>query len=373
MDFGFTEAQTAIADLAKKVFAERATPALLKGMEAEPDRFHAPLWKEIAGLGLLGTAIAESDGGQGHGLLELCALMQEAGGAALPLPLWPALALGALPISKFGTAEQRARLLGPTARGDAFVTAALAEHDGDDPLRPTATAKLDGGAWCLSGTKTCVPAARMATRVIVAARTTTDAVGVFLVDPSGPGVKLAPQVTTSGETQYEVALDGARVSRDDVLGDPERGIDVLGWLVPRATVALAAVELGIAERVLRMTASYTTGRQQFERPIATFQAVAQRAADAYIDVESIRVAVWQAAWRLANDLPATTEVSVAKFFASEAGHRVVFAAQHLHGGMGFDLDYPLHRYYLMSKQIELTLGAASAHLARIGAELARGA
>lgn len=119
-----------------------------------------------------------------------------------------------------------------------------------------------------------------------------------------------------------------------------------------------------------MTASYTTTRHQFERPIATFQAVSQRAADAYVDVEAIRVTTWQAAWRLEQDLPAAEAVSTAKLFAAEAGHRVVYAAQHLHGGMGFDVEYPLYRHYLRSKQIELTLGSASVHLARLGQALA---
>ncbi len=371
MDFSFTEAQTAVADLARKLFAERLTPAALKTIEATEDRFHAPLWKELAGLGLLGTAIAESEGGGGHGLLELCALLQEAGGAVVPLPLWPTLALGALPIGKFGTAEQRARILPSVARGEAILTAALAEYGSEDPLRPSTTAKADGAAWILNGVKTCVPAARLANRILVGARTTGDALGVFLVDPKAQGVTLERQVTTSGESQYQLTLSNVRIAREDILGDPERGIDVLSWLVPRATITLVAMELGIAERVLRMTASYTTSRQQFDRPIATFQAVAQRTADAYIDVESIRVSTWQAAWRLSEDLPATIEVGVAKFFASEGGHRVVYAAQHLHAGMGFDLDYPLHRYYLLSKQIELTLGSSATHLARIGAELSR--
>jgi alkylation response protein AidB-like acyl-CoA dehydrogenase len=156
-----------------------------------------------------------------------------------------------------------------------------------------------------------------------------------------------------------------------VLGDPSCGGAMLDWLLPRATVALCAMELGVASRALRTTATYTSSRQQFERPIATFQAVAQRAADAYIDVESIRVTTWQAAWRLSEGLAAGEAVAVAKLFAAEAGHRVVYAAQHLHGGMGFDVEYPLYRYYLRSKQIELTLGNASEHLTRLGQMLAR--
>src|SRR6267142_5894415 len=105
-------------------------------------------------------------------------------------------------------------------------------------------------------------------------------------------------------------------------------------------------------------------------PIASFQAVHQRAADAYIDVEAIRLTTWQAAWRLGAGHPAAAEIAVAKFWASEGAHRVVYAAQHLHGGIGVDVDYPLHRYYLWSKQIELTLGSATRQLVRLGARLA---
>ena len=119
-----------------------------------------------------------------------------------------------------------------------------------------------------------------------------------------------------------------------------------------------------------MTAEYTKTREQFDRPIATFQAVGQRAADAYIDTEAIRLTAWQAIWRLSEGLPATAEVAVAKFWAAEGGQRVVHAAQHLHGGMGVDRDYPLHRYFLWAKQLELTLGGATPQLLKLGAILA---
>jgi alkylation response protein AidB-like acyl-CoA dehydrogenase len=370
MDFSFTEAQTAVAGLAGRIFKERLTPASLKATENGEEWFDRATWKQLADSGLLGTGIAEAHGGSGHGLLEVCALLQEAGAAVAPLPLWATLVLGAMPVEKFGSEAQRARLLPRVASGEIVLSAALAEPDGDDPSHVRAAAHMNGGGWKLRGAKTCVPAAHLAERVLVPATTGPGHVGVFLVDPRGAGVKLARQIATTGEPQARLELDDAPIAADDVLGDPSCGAEILEWLLPRATVALCAMELGVAERALAMTASYTTTRQQFERPIATFQAVSQRAADAFIDVESIRVATWRAAWRLAEGLPSDEAVSIAKFFAAEAGHRVVFAAQHLHGGMGFDVEYPLYRHYLLSKQIELTLGHASAHLARLGAMIA---
>lgn len=371
MDFSLGEVETAVGELARKIFRERVTPASLKQVESEEDRFDRALWKELAGADLLGTSLPESAGGSGHGLLATCALLVEAGAAVVPVPLWPTLVLGAMPIARFGTEDQRRRWLDGVASGETILSAALTEAGAGEPAECHTRARHVGGSWELHGMKVAVPAAHLAKRVLVSARTDADQIGVFAVDPRGSGVRLERQLATTGEPWFRMTLDGARVAPGDVLGDVGRGAEIVAWLVPRAVVGLCAIQLGVAERALRMTAEYTTSRQQFERPIATFQAVAQRAADAYIDVEAIRVSTWQAAWRLANDLPAAHAVAIAKYWACEGGHRVTYAAQHLHGGMGFDLEYPLHRYYTWAKQIELTLGSAAVQVARLGAELAR--
>jgi alkylation response protein AidB-like acyl-CoA dehydrogenase len=371
MDFSLGEVETAASELARKIFRERVTPASLREVEREKDRFDRALWKELATADLLGTSLPESAGGSGHGFLATCALLVEVGAAVAPVPLWPTLVLGTLPIVRFGTDEQRRSLLDGVATGETILTAALAETGPDDLTQTHVRARSVGGGWELHGLKVAVPAAHLAKRVLVTARTENDQVGVFVIDPRATGVRLEEQVATSGEPWSRITLTGARVAPGDVLGEVGHGEEIRAWLVARATVGLCAMQLGVAERALRMTAEYATTRQQFERPIATFQAVAQRAADAYIDVEAIRVSLWQAAWRLANDLPAGNAVAIAKYWACEGGHRVTYAAQHLHGGMGFDLEYPLHRYYTWAKQIELTLGSASAQIAQLGASLAR--
>jgi alkylation response protein AidB-like acyl-CoA dehydrogenase len=373
MDFSLGEVETAVGDLARKIFRERVTPASLKQVEAEDDRFDRALWKELAGADLLGTSLPESAGGSGHGLLAACALLVEAGAAVAPVPLWPTLVLGAMPIARFGTEDQCRRWLDGVVEGETILTAALTETGPGEAGEATdvhTRARSVSGSWVLHGVKIAVPAAHLAKRVLVTARTEADQIGVFAVDPRASGVRLERQLATTGEPWFRMTLDGARVAPADVLGDVGQGAAIVEWLLPRAVVGLCAIQLGVAERALRMTAEYATSRQQFERPIATFQAVAQRAADAYIDVEAIRVSAWQAAWRLASDLPASKAVAIAKYWACEGGHRVTYAAQHLHGGMGFDLEYPLHRYYTWAKQIELTLGSASAQIARLGADLA---
>ena len=253
------------------------------------------------------------------------------------------------------------------ADGETILTAALSEDLNPDPGHPTTVAKPDASRWGLTGTKMMVPAAHLASAILVAAATGDGSVGVFLVDPKGSGVELERLITTSGEPQFKVTLNNAD---GEPLGDPQRGARIVDWIVQRATAALCAIQLGVCEQALKMTAEYTSTREQFERPLAAFQAVAQRAADAYIDTEGVRLTAWQAVWRLAEGLPAEDELAVAKFWAAEGGQRVVHAAQHLHGGIGVDVDYPLHRYFLWAKECELTLGSATPQLVTLGKALA---
>ncbi len=370
MDFSYSEDQSALRELARKILEDRATHERLKQIEASADAVDRELWAELAKANLLGVAIAEEHGGMGMGFLELCLLLEEIGRTVAPVPAWATLVLGALPVARFGRAEQQRSLLGGVVAGDVILSAALVEPGSDDPAKPATTARRDGDGWRLDGVKTCVPAAHLAQRILVPARVDGGGVGVFLLDPRAAGVTVERQRATSQEVQAKLTLTGARVAADDVLGDVRTGAEILRWLELHAVAALCAIQVGVSERALRITAQYTTGREQFGRAIATFQAVGQRAADAYIDVEAMRLTTQQAVWRLAEGLPAADAVAVAKFWAAEGGHAVGYAAQHLHGGIGVDVDYPIHRYYQWSKQIELSLGSASRQLAKIGADLA---
>jgi alkylation response protein AidB-like acyl-CoA dehydrogenase len=179
------------------------------------------------------------------------------------------------------------------------------------------------------------------------------------------------EVAISLEPLTDLRLEGVAVPADDVVGDPAAGAGALNALVDRTIAALCWTALGVCEGALALTASYVSEREQFGTKIGTFQAVAQRAADAYIDTEAVRLTAWQAAWRLSVGLPADEALAVAKFWAAEGGQRVVHAAQHLHGGIGVDVDYPLHRYYRWAKVLELTLGGAAMSLLRLGDVLAR--
>jgi alkylation response protein AidB-like acyl-CoA dehydrogenase len=365
VDLAFSEEQEALGSLARDIFDGHVTSDRLREVEAGPERFDRALWAELARSNLLGAGIPEAEGGIGGGILEVCLLLEQAGAAVAPVPLWATLVLGALPVSRFGSAEQRAELLPRVASGDAVLSAALNEPNSDDPVNPKTEATWEGDAWRLEGLKTSVPAAHIAERVLVPASTENGS-GVFLLDPRAGGVVAEPQRGTGGEILTRLELDGAAVPEADVLVEPGTDATALVWMIDVALAGICAMQVGLAEHALKLTAEYLSNREQFGRPLAKFQAVQQRAADCYIDVEAMRWTTWQAVWRLSEGLPATDEVAIAKFWASEGGHRVLAAAQHLHGGVGVDVEYPLHRYTLQSKQLELTLGGATQHLARLG-------
>jgi alkylation response protein AidB-like acyl-CoA dehydrogenase len=371
MDFSLSEEQQEVRDLARKILEDLATHERLVQVESSEDGIDLPLWSELARANLLGVALPEEFGGSEMGFETLCVLIEEIGRTVAPLPAVPTLVMAALPLARFGSPEQQRRWLPGVVQGEIVLSAGLLEAGNEEPERPTVTARREGEGWRLDGRKICVPAAHRAQRILVPARCSAEQVGVFLLDPNAVGVEMERQQTTNREPHFQLSLSGATVAAEDVLAPPESGAEITRWIADRATVALCALQLGVSERALRMTADYTTSRQQFDRPIGSFQAVHQRAGDAYVQVEGMRLTTCQAAWRLGADLPANDAVAVAKFWAAEGGQITGYAAQHLHGGIGIDVDYPLHRYYLWAKQIELTLGSAAVQLARIGAELAR--
>ena len=343
MDFTFTEEQETIAKVARQLFEHRATPEHLTEVEAGAVRYDAVLWRELATADLLGIALPENVGGSEHGFLELALLLAEVGWSVAPVPVYATLLLGADTIARHGDEGQRQRYLPDVVTGSRLLTAGLAEPRRSDPTVPATTARRDRDGWRIDGSKEMVPAAQVAHTMLVPA-VDDDGVGVFMVDLNADGVELRPVTTTNGEPHADVFLNGAVVSGRDRLNG--NGAEMIESLHARALVGLCAIQLGVTERALRIAAAYTTEREQFGRPIGSFQAVQQRMADAFIDVEAIRWTMWQAAWLLGHGRRASREAGIAKFWAGEAGARVAATAQQVHGGIGIDTTYPLFRYFL---------------------------
>jgi len=305
-----------------------------------------PLWPALAEAGVLAAALPKRAGGEGYGLLEQCAILVELGRAAATAPYLPSI-VAASTLARFGADSLVAEWVAPAAAGELVLTAATA---GPVDARP------EGAGWILDGEVTAVPAADRAALILV-----PSGPDLFLVRPGDPGVEIEAQRVEGGPGAGVLRLDGAP-------GHPLEG--AAPWLTAHAVVGACAAQLGVVERALELTAEYARTRVQFDRPIGAFQAVAQRLADAYVDVEAIRLTLWQAAWQLDAGLPADAAIATAKFWAADAGHRVAHTAVHVHGGVGLDLDHPLHRYFVAAKRHEFAMGGATAQLRRLGALLA---
>jgi alkylation response protein AidB-like acyl-CoA dehydrogenase len=365
LDFTFDETQSDLRGLARSIL-ERSTPERVRDVEASDDGIDREIWSEFARSDLLGVALPEDVGGSGHGIMELGVLLEEVGRRVAPVPLYSTVVLGAKPIAEFGTPEQRKRLLVPVLEGTSLLTAALEESARHDPLTPATTATRDGSSWRLDGVKVSVPHAPIADRILVSA-TVDGSSGLFLVEPDASGLTIEPSRSTHREVQGNLVLEGAVVDEDDVLTlDPS----ALPFLHRHAVAAMCAMAVGVLDEAVKITAGYISQREQFGRPIATFQGATLKAADAYIDTEAVRATTWSAIWRLASGLSADEELAIAKYWVAYGGQNVVHNCQHLHGGMGVDTDYPIHRYFLWAKQLELSLGGSSTQLLKIGASIA---
>jgi alkylation response protein AidB-like acyl-CoA dehydrogenase len=277
--------------------------------------------------------------------------------------------LGAFALGKLGSDAQKMRWLPDVVTGTAFLSAAYEEAGMLDPMRPATRATYVGTHLQVSGEKTCVPLADRAARLLMPVNLDGE-LALVLLDPKAPGVSAVRGMATHGEPSFRLSLERVVVAEQDVVSRGERARADLRLLLDAANASVCAVALGVSERALEITAEYVKQRQQFGVPIGSFQAVRQRAADAYIDVEAMRVSLQQAIFLLDQGRDAQLACAVAKQHACEAGYRVTYAAQHLHGGMGYDTNYPLHRYYLWSKALALTLGGAQHHLQAIGRALA---
>ncbi|WP_109004611.1 acyl-CoA dehydrogenase family protein [Streptomyces rishiriensis] len=390
MDFTFTEEQQAAAEAARGVFAGVApdgvpSPALTRGAVA--DSFDRALWDRLAAADLLSLLLDEESGGSGLDAVALCLVLRESAKVLARVPLLEhSAALAA--VQAYGGPEPRSALLARAGRGEVVLTVAANGRTGHDPAELAVTARLEnaddadagtdstsdtgtgGGTWVLEGVQTAVPWAYDADFILVPARTGDDRSVLALVPREHRGVVLAEQISTTGERLGELRLESARIPARDVI-TADGAWERLRSLLATGTCALA---LGLGERVLRMTGDYTSKREQFGHPIASFQAVAVQTADRYIDLRAMEVTLWQAAWRIASGapgaLPASGDVAVAKIWASDGVRRIVQTAQHLHGGFGADVDYPLHRYHAWAKHLELSLGPAAAHEEALGDLLA---
>jgi len=361
MDFTTTEAANDLGGLVDTIVDSVCTNEHQRELDKLDQRFDRQLWGKLIDSDILTSATATQLGGDGFGVLEQVAILVALGHQLAAVPYLESVVLAAGALARFGSEELQQSWGVPAVNGGKILTVALDGEMGEGPVQ----AAPSGAGFRLTGSRTQVFYGPVADAFLVPAESDSGT-AVFLVAADDPGVTVTALDTTGLGSVGHLALDGTEVDAARQVG----GGEILPWLRTISTLGRSAFQLGVLERGLQMTAEYARTREQFDRPIGSFQAVGQRLADGYIDVKGLRLTLTQAAWRVSEDIPAEIDVASAAFWAADAGHRVAHTIVHVHGGVGVDTDHPVHRYFLAAKETEFALGGATGQLRRIGRELA---
>ena len=360
MNFELSEDQRAFAEMASGLFADFCGDDQLREHDASGAPFMQDLWQQCVAAGLNTVMVAEAQDGLGMGMTELMAVLEQQGRALAIVPLWePQLTLAAL--AKFSPAALP-QVLDDALSGKAPV--ALSLQSLSQSRGPSLQLVRAGDGWTLKGQASAVPLGAQARHALLAA----DAEGqmrLVLVDLTQAGVQRTEGMDQHHQSVADLAFDALAVVADNVLP-----VEATGWVEQRAIACLAALQLGVTQEQLRRTVDYVSERQQFGRAIGTFQLVAGQMADGYIAVEALRTSLWQLVYRLDANLGAAPQAWATRALANDTGHRAGHMAQHVHGGIGVDITYPIHRFLFWSRALGLALGGTEHHLARLGDWLA---
>jgi alkylation response protein AidB-like acyl-CoA dehydrogenase len=366
MDFGFSEEQEMLRSSARDFLAKEAPMTFVRAMMEDEVGFTGELWRKMAELGWMGLVLPEQYGGSGLDFVDLVVVLEEMGRTVLPGPFFSTVVLGGVGILEGGSDGLKQALLPKLAAGDLKVTLAQLEPSGRwDADGIQATAKQEGGGVVLDGTKLFVPDAHTADHIIVAGRapgsTGRDGISLVVMDARSPGVKIS-QLKTMDQTRRlsEVVLQNVRVPGDHVLGTVGQGWALLDRIVDRGKVGLCAEMCGGAQKVLEMSVDYAKVREQFGKPIGSFQAIQHKCANMLVEVESSKSVTYYAAWAVANDAPeAPLAAAMAKAYCSDAYRHVSGEGIQIHGGIGFTWEHDMHLYFKRAKSSEVTFGDAT--------------
>ncbi|MCK6556365.1 acyl-CoA/acyl-ACP dehydrogenase [Candidatus Binatia bacterium] len=367
MDFGFSEAEDALRESARKFLASKCPMTYVRAMLEDDTGYAEEQWRKLAELGWLGLIFPEEFGGAGLGMVELVVLLEEMGRVVMPGPFFSTVVLGGVALALGGSKAQRTRYLDPLARGALKATLAQVEDSGRwDAEGIRMPALKTSGGFTLSGSKLFVPDAHVADLLVVAARTSGKGergVTLFLVERNRPGVGVRLLKTIDQTRKLcEVTLTDVEVPVEAVLGRVGRGWPLLDRVVDRARVALCAETCGGTQKVLEMSVDYARVREQFGRPIGSFQAIQHKCANMMVQVESAKSATYYAAWAVANDVSeAHLAACMAKAYCADAGRVVTAEGIQIHGGIGFTWEHDLHLYFKRARASEAAYGDATWH------------
>jgi alkylation response protein AidB-like acyl-CoA dehydrogenase len=366
MDFSYPDTHLEIKTLAGKILAEMATVDHLKAQEKNGPYLDQAIWQQLLTSGIHTASFPESLEGMGMDYMAAALVAECIGQSMASIPYIPCVVSSALPLLAHNSDPVVEKLLRAVSAGEQLITAALIEPANENPFVPSVAAVQKNGSWSVSGSKHCVPYAKESQQVLFFARS-SEQMWAGLVDPHAEGCTLTAQHCTTEEPQYLLAMNNVAAH---AVAAGEAAEQLLKAVVAMTTVAYCSMAIGVAEKMTRISADYTSQREQFGVPVATFQAVAHRLASCYIDTECLRIMTQQAASDVSRGLYDSDAILMAKVWCGDVMHRVSQASQHVHGGTGIDRDYPLFRYCLWAKYLELALGNSRIHLANLSDRMA---
>jgi alkylation response protein AidB-like acyl-CoA dehydrogenase len=361
MDLDFSDEQAMLREMVRGVCRSSSSLEQVRALEDDPIGYSPEFWQQLADLDLTGLMIPEEYGGSGMTALEGAVVYEELGRSLAPSPHFVSAVLSAGLLLRAGSEDQKQALLPQIAKGTAIATTAWLEPgNGFGPKGVQATATADGDGFVLSGTKWHVPFAAAATHLVVLARTGSAPgdIDLFLVDPKADGVTLTQMFSIASDTQHQVELDGVRVTAADRIGSAGSGWATWDAVLTEGLVFLAAQAVGGAAYALEITVQYAKDREQFDKPLGAFQAIAHYLSDAATAVNGARILAYEAAWSLANDRPVegrdvATLAPMAKLFACQTFRNTTAMGEQVFGGVGFTLEYDIQLYFRRAKALQI--------------------
>jgi len=351
VNFNYTEQQNMLRTMAKEFLAGECPKSRTRELEKDPSGYDPGAWKRMAELGWMGLLLPAEYEGSGADLMDMVILMEEMGRNILPGPFFCTVALAALPIMDYGSKDQQARYLPRIAGGETVWTLAIKEDPADCGFsRIRTSARPAHGAYVLNGEKTLVPYANVADYMLVLARRSDDkalekGLTLFIVDMKKPGIQVDTIPTITGEILCQVRFENVTVGNGDVLGTAGGAENTVRQLLDKAALLKCAEVSGASQAVLEMTVAYGKDRQQFGKPIGTFQVIQHKLVDMLIQVDGLQHLVYQAAWMMSAGADSSAQIAMAKVKANEVYQRAALDGIKIHGAIGFSVDHDMGLYY----------------------------
>jgi alkylation response protein AidB-like acyl-CoA dehydrogenase len=354
MDLDLSEEQLMLRDMVRGVCSSYANLEAVRALEDDPVGYSDEFWKQLAALDLLGLMLPAQYGGSEMTLLEGAVVYMELGRSLSPSPHFVSSVMSAGLLQRAGTDDQKNGWLPRIASGDAVISTAWLEPAGGFGPRgiQTRATPVDGG-YVLDGVKWHVPFAQAATQLVVLARNSdrADDIDAFLVDPTAPGVVRTQQKSIASDTQFEVEFTGVKAER---IGSEGGGWGAWNDTMLDGAILLAAQAAGGASYALEITTQYAKDREQFDKPLGAFQAIAHYLADAATAVDGAETLVYEAAWARSEGRDVARLAPMAKLFACSTFRDVTAMAQQVFGGVGFTVEYDIQLFFRRAKQLQIS-------------------